>query len=102
EHRQRAGRILQIEVAVGHLPVRNRIPVALVNRRIEDLLPVEARMEQRPRPGEDRDRDERRGPRRTLRRQVLGGGDYSMTALRTRRTGRDTRRRGRTRAYRRG
>ena len=38
EHRQRARRILDVEVAVRDLPVRDQVAVVLVDRRVDDLL----------------------------------------------------------------
>ena len=69
EHRQRTGRILELEIAVRDLSVRDRIAVALVDRRVDQLLVlVEADVQERPRDDEERDRRERRGDDRAFRR----------------------------------
>ena len=60
EHGQGARRILELEVAVRHLPVRDLVPVPLVDGRVQDLLvPVEADVQQGPGADEERHRNER-------------------------------------------
>ena len=48
EHRQRARRVLEREVPVGHLAGRHRLAVLLVHRRVDDLVAVEGWQVQRP------------------------------------------------------
>ena len=61
ENGQRTRRVLHTEVAVGNVAARDRVPVPLVDGRVEDLLVlVEADVQQRPGAREQRDGDERR------------------------------------------
>ena len=97
EHRQRARRILEVEVAVRDLSVRDRVAVALVPRRVEDLVVrVEADVEQRPRQDEERDRCEQRRADRRFRQAPAR--DVHSPAPQTRRRGRTTGCTGRTSA----
>ena len=98
EDRQRAGRVLDPEVAVGNLSVSDRIAVALIYGRIDQLLLlVEADMQQSPRDDEERDRREGRGHHGTLRRRLRPARGHSRAEHR-RRTGRTTGCRARTSA----
>jgi hypothetical protein len=77
EDGQRAGRILELEIAVRDLSSRNRIAVALVDGRVDQLLVlVEADVQQRPRDDEERDRHERRGDDGALRRLRAAARDH--------------------------
>ena len=112
EDRQRARRVLDREVAVGHLAVVHRRAVPLVDRRVDDrVVGEEAAVEHSPADEEERRRDERRrhgesrvSPSRRARGQrchlrepaVRAGG--GAPARRRRRTGRTTGCRGRTSA----
>ena len=91
KHGQCAGRVLDCEVAVGHLTCLHRLAVALVDGRVDDLLTlVEADVDHTP-----RDEEQQHGERRA--REVRGSSGHGRAARRSRR-GRTTGGRGRTSA----
>ena len=99
EHRQRAGRIFDREVAIRDFAVRDQIPVVLVDRGVEDLLvPVEADVEQRPRDDKECDRREGRSDDRPIRGSRVTGRGHLLPERRTRRRGRTRECRDRTNA----
>src|SRR5262249_28455582 len=58
---ERAGRVLELEVAVRDLPVADGVAVGLVPRRVDDRLRLERPLvHERPRGGEDAHRREKR------------------------------------------
>jgi hypothetical protein len=59
EDRQRRGRVLDPEVAIGKLAVDYLVAIPLVDRDVDDLVAlVEAAVEQRPSGAEGGERDE--------------------------------------------
>ena len=111
ERRQRARRVLDREVAVGHVAVRDRRAVAVVLDRVEDqVVLVPAPVEQRHRDEKEPGRSDEEPPRLSRRRPALGedaqvalGRGHEAArrparARRRRRTGRTTAGRGRTSA----